>query len=235
MARLLAPNRGVYPRQYAGNPIRARRVVLAGVNGMGMMGRLGDDTVPSFSAAADSASMVLPDLAAAAAPTDFAALTVAQDNAYLPSTDPAAASYNGPNAAADAQAAAVYDAATASYNGPNAAADADAAAKYNAAMASSAKPSTPTPPSNSSVDWTKLITAASAGLISSGGTIAANAIKAKSAAQQANAARQAQMSAAAKAAAMAKAGLKTATSSTGLIVIGGVAVVGLIIFLASRK
>ena len=100
-----------------------------------------------------------------------------------------------------------------------------------AAASPSAKPSTPTPPSNSSIDWSKLAT----GLVTAGGTVAAGAIKAKGAAQAAQAAQQAQMSAAARAAALAKAGLKTASSPLGMEVIGGLAALGLILFLAFRK
>jgi hypothetical protein len=221
MARLLAPpNRGSYPRQFLANPYRGR-VQLAG------FGRLGDDA-SDFSAAINA-----PLPFSAPAPTDFSALTAAQDSSYLPAVNAAAAtdpiaSLNfapgfGPNAADSSDQFAALTAQQDSTYLP--------AVNAAAAASPSAKPSTPAQPSNSSVDWSKI----AAGLVTAGGTVAAGAIKAKGASDQARAAQAAQQSALARAAALAKGGLKTATSSSGMMIIGGVAVVGLVLFLALRK
>lgn len=211
MARLLAPpNRGSYPRQFLANPYRGR-VTLAG------FGRLGDDAGADFAAAINSDPLATPssfNMTAAAAPAaapalpDYSSLNWAAG--FGPNADPSDA----------------LDQLTVQQDATYLPAVAAAAA-----ASPSAKPSTPTPPSNSSIDWSKLAT----GLVTAGGTVAAGAIKAKGAAQAAQAAQQAQMSAAARAAALAKAGLKTASSPLGMEVIGGIAALGLILFLALRK
>lgn len=207
MARLLAPpNRGSYPRQFLANPYRGR-VTLAG------FGRLGDDAGADFAAAINSDPLATPSsfnmtAAAAPAPDPIASLNFAPG--FGPNADPSDA----------------LDQLTVQQDATYLPAVAAAAA-----ASPSAKPSTPTPPSNSSIDWSKLAT----GLVTAGGTVAAGAIKAKGAAQAAQAAQQAQLSAAARAAALAKAGLKTASSPLGMEVIGGIAALGLILFLALRK
>jgi hypothetical protein len=207
MARLLAPpNRGSYPRQFLANPYRGR-VQLAG------FGRLGDDAGADFAAAINSDPLATPSsfnmtAAAAPAPDPIASLNFAPG--FGPNADPSDA----------------LDQLTVQQDASYLPAVAAAAA-----ASPSAKPSTPAQPSNSSVDWTKI----AAGLITAGGTVAAGSIKAKGAADQARAAQQAQQSALARAAALAKGGVKAATSSSGMMIIGGVAVVGLVLFLALRK
>jgi hypothetical protein len=216
VARFLAPpNRGSYPRQFLANPY-GRRVQLAG------FGRLGDAGT-DFAAAINSDPLSPApsfNMTAAAAPAAApAALPDYSQLNFAPGFGP-----DGTSTAPDAFAALTLQQ-DASY----------LPAVDAAATKASAVPSTPTPPSNSSIDWTKMITAASAGLITAGGSVASSAIKAKSAQQAAQAAQAAQQSAAARAAAMAKAGLKSASSPLGLEIIGGVAVLGLVLILALRK
>ena len=173
------------------------------------MGRLGDDA--SDFAAAINAPLPF-DMTAAAAPA--------------PAADPTAVLNYAPGFGPNADPSDALDQLTVQQDATYLPA-VDAAA----AASPSAKPSTPAAPSNSSVDWSKI----AAGLVTAGGTVAAGAIKAKGAAQAAQQAQQAQLSAAARAAALAKAGLKTASSPLGMEVIGGIAALGLILFLALRK
>lgn len=208
MARLLiGPTRGSYPRQYLANPY-ARRVQLAGV------GRLGDDSVPDFSTFGTSAG----DAAAAeiTPPTDFSALTAAQDSSLLPSIN------SGGSAAAPDDFAALTLAQDKSYLPATSDGSAPQPTNY-------AKPNTPTPPSNSSVDWTKLITAATTGLVTTGATVATQAIQRKTAAQIAAMQNKSLAS-------KAKAAVSAVASSSALPwVLGGGAVLLIAIFALRRK